>query len=341
MHFLLKYYRPFVHTLIWTILFTLNIGYFASIKGVGVAFERGLLVLALYLIVFYINWFLLVPDLYIRQKYLLFLLATLTLLILTAFCRIFIERHFQLLSTLAVRPLAGGRAIRHFALAFSLSAFIFLISFILRITDYYHSQSRQKDALIQQKTEAEFKLLTAQLNPHFLFNALNNIYALVLTKSEKAPGSLMSLSQLLRYIIYETNVEKVSLQTEIMYLKHYIELEALRLNNQARLKLEIDDIQEDTRQIMPLIFIPFVENAFKHSNINRGGFIYISLQTTKNGLVFRCDNSTPTTKNSVDKVGGVGLGNTRKRLLMAYSGSHELTISNQFNLFSVLLNIQL
>ena len=194
--------------------------------------------------------------------------------------------------------------------------------------------------MLQQKTEAELKFLKAQLNPHFLFNALNNIYALVLTKSENAAGALMSLSQLLRYIIYEASEEKVLLSKEITYLKYYIELESLRLANKYNLKLDIS-IEENNYKIMPMLFIPFVENSFKHCNLNQDGRIYIRINLKDNELEFICENTFSEKGKNVDSITGVGLLNSKKRLEMIYPQRHILKINKQNDTFCLSLKISL
>lgn len=225
-------------------------------------------------------------------------------------------------------------------ISFVTNLFVFGVSFFLKITDFYAIQTQQKDQLLQQKTEAELKLLKAQLNPHFLFNALNNIYALVLSRSENAAGSLMSLSQLLRYIIYDAAAEKVTLEKEITYLKYYIELESLRLTNKDNLKLDIL-VKQNNFTVMPLIFIPFVENSFKHGDINKKGRINIQMSLNRNELKFICENTFAGTVKNVDNVGGIGLMNIKKRLEMIYPQRHELEITDKDNIFRITLKIKL
>ncbi|HAF29542.1 MAG TPA: hypothetical protein DCG75_10885 [Bacteroidales bacterium] len=338
--FLIKYYKVFIHILVWGIFFVLHLAYFSSIKGVSVALERGIIIIILFLFTFYFNWFFLIPKLYIKRKKLIYYFSGAALIIFITILRVSVEKHYGLYSGLIKYQLLSGSIFRPYILTFAINLFIFFISFLLKIVDYYTIQTYQKDLLLQQKTEAELKFLKAQLNPHFLFNALNNIYALVLTKSENAAGALMSLSQLLRYIIYEASEEKVLLSKEITYLKYYIELESLRLANRNNLKLDIS-IEENNNKIMPMLFIPFVENSFKHCNLNQDGRIYIRINLKDNELEFICENTFSEKGKNVDSIKGVGLLNSKKRLEMIYPQRHILKINKQNGTFCLSLKISL
>ncbi len=338
MKFWFKYYKILSHVIIWGILFFLNINYFTSFKGFTIAFERGLSLLLIYCFLFYTNWFVLIPRLYIKKKYLWFSLMVIVILVITSIIRFKIERYFGIITPSQKAPLIENKEIRGFSMAFSFSGFVFIVSTMLRLANYYSIQSKQKDILLQEKTTAELQLLKAQINPHFLFNALNNIYALVLIKSENAADSLMSLSQLLRYIIYDAAEEKVSLEKEIKYLQYYIDLESLRLTNKQALKYNIE-IPPCSYSIMPLTFIPFIENSFKHSDVNKEGFIAIKLKLKENKLHFSCKNSY--SDKNVDKTGGIGLGNSIKRLEIMYTDKYELNIKDENNVFSIELNLEL
>jgi len=338
--FLSANYKRIIHVLLWIIFFMFNVSYFSSFQGTQVAVVRGVLVLLIYLAVFYSNWFYLIPRFYIRKKYFLFVILSILFLLTSAVIRIGVEKWADIIPLIPRQPMIEHKIIRQLVIAFGMSGIMFIISFIFRLTEYYMIESRQSDILMQQKTEAELKLLKAQINPHFLFNALNNIYALVLTKSDNAADSLMALSQLLRYIIYDAAAEKVSLVKEITYLKYYIDLESLRLPDRSRLEVDITGAGEDCR-IMPLIFIPFVENCFKHSNINKGGYIKISLDVQEKTVLFACENSYATVAKSVDTTEGVGLTNCKRRLEILYPENFTMEITDRDNIFKTELSIRL
>jgi len=338
--FLLRYYKVMVHILLWTVFLMLHVGYFSNVMDSGQAIERGAILVFLFMSVFYMNWLLLIPHLYIKKRYFLYFAICFLLLCLASVARAEVEKFYNVFPFMIRRRLFPFRQLRPFVSSFFIFIFVLIASFFLRIADYYALQSRQKNTLQQQKTEAELKLLKAQLNPHFLFNALNNIYALVLTRSEHAANSLMSLSQLLRYIIYDSVAERVSLDKEITYLKYYIELESLRLVKGANLVIDIFD-EPNNLMIMPLTFIPFVENCFKHGNINQKGFINIVIKLNEQELDFLCENSYSPIAKNVDAVGGVGLANSIKRLEAIYPQRHQLSVDNSNYVFSVKLKIKL
>jgi two-component system LytT family sensor kinase len=194
----------------------------------------------------------------------------------------------------------------------------------------------------KEKLEAEVKFLKSQINPHFLFNALNNIYTLTIIKSDKASENLHRLSDMLRYMLYDSNVEKVALKKEIAYLQNYINLALLKDSRGLNINFSFDDSRPDL-MIAPLLFIPFVENAFKHSQIEdlETEKININLKTYENHLEFRVENTIPQDGLSKDKVGGIGLVNVKHRLELLYPGKHFLEIGRSENLFSVFLKLDL
>lgn len=336
-----KYYKVFVHVISWLAAFSIQVSLFSLHYGTQIAFQRGILILLIYLFLFYINWFYLIPHFYSRRKFFVYTIWILSLLLVMTILRTKIDVYYNIFLGSLKYPMVRNLIIRRFFISLFVCSFIWIVSSLLRIANLYTYESNQKRTLLQQNTEAEIKLLKSQLNPHFLFNALNNIYALVLTNSENAANSLMSLSQLLRYIIYDASVEKVSLEKEITYLKYYIELESLRLVNKNNLEVSIEEINS-TLQIMPLVFIPFVENSFKHSNINQNGFIKVRLKLERKTLIFSCENSYSKNVTQVkDKIGGIGLQNSLKRLELFYPGKHILQVSDNSNIYSIFLTLNL
>jgi len=186
-----------------------------------------------------------------------------------------------------------------------------------------------KNELSLQNTHSEMALLRSQISPHFLFNTLNNIYSLVYHKSNEAPESMMKLSELMRYLVYDCSVEKVSLEKEIQFLRSYIDLQLLRLKDRNYVKFEVSG-KGNCIQIPPMLLIPFVENAFKHAckNAVTPG-IYINLQIEAKSLRFQVKNGLSLNGNEVkDKTGGIGLPNLKRRLELLYHNQHELKIEN-------------
>jgi len=203
--------------------------------------------------------------------------------------------------------------------------------------------SGKEKALIQlekAKLETELKFLKSQINPHFLFNSLHNIYGLTVIQSDRASEQLLKLSDILRYMLYDSNEEKVLLQREVEYLKNYIELAQLKDSRGMDISFNIGEGYQNLR-ISPLLFITFVENAFKHSQVEdlKNGYIHLSLNTEGNKLVFKVANSKPQIEYSKDKIGGIGLKNIQQRLMLLYPDKHCLDIEETAATFKVHLEL--
>ena len=209
----------------------------------------------------------------------------------------------------------------------------FLAILFISTTYWLTIQSRKrKQAETQLKNEhldSELKFLKSQVNPHFLFNALNNIYSLSYTGSTKAPTMIMKLSEMMRYVLYESNEEKVSLEKEITYITHFIDFQKLKIEGSPNITLEIDNV-DSSILLEPMLFIPFIENSFKHSKIEdtKESWIKIKISTQQQEIRFNKDNT-----------GGIGLENVRKRLQLLYPDRHELKITQDEQEFSISLII--
>lgn len=198
----------------------------------------------------------------------------------------------------------------------------------------------------QQEKEAELKLLKAQLNPHFLFNTLNNLYGLSVVKSDKLPSLMLKLSDLLRYSLYETKEKLVLLEKEIAYLENYISLEKIRLEDKTTIQFSKIGAMS-AKKIPPMLLIVFVENAFKHLGAleTNNGSVIISIEEYANSIIFKCENTFDKidSKNDVLEKGksGIGLKNAKKRLQLIYPERHQLEMKIKENTYCVYLKIDL
>jgi sensor histidine kinase YesM len=212
---------------------------------------------------------------------------------------------------------------------------------LIRLAIGWYESQKLKSELIQQNQASELALLRSQVNPHFLFNTLNNIYSLVYQKSEDAPAALMKLSSIMRYMLYDANTDKVLLEKEIEYLQSFIELQKLRLRKQDCIELKITG-PVNGRTIAPMLLIPFVENAFKHgSKLASGPNIRIDLNIEPQRITFEVIN--PMKKNTIsakDATGGIGLNNIRRRLDLLYPGKYVLEIKDEENVYYVRLILE-
>lgn len=189
----------------------------------------------------------------------------------------------------------------------------------------------------------EVNFLRSQLNPHFLFNTLNNIYSLSIRNDALASDLIMHLSEMMRYTLYDSNTEKVSLHMEAEFLKNYVELESVRYGKNASITFNCDTDQMEERQIAPLLMFPFVENAFKYSHSTTADKCWINAMLKVNGdqLTFEIANSKGELPEGKKNPGGIGLTNTRKRLILLYPDQHVLHIENNPDYYKVVLTLTL
>lgn len=211
----------------------------------------------------------------------------------------------------------------------------------------------RKSILLQQKTKeslelqnkmlaAETKALKAQINPHFLFNTLNNIYSLSQLDNTKTGDAILQLSDILRYVTYEGNQKLVSLSAELEHINSFIKLQLLRDEDDSNITFETD-IANKSLQIAPLILIPFIENCFKHGNHHDkiNGWIRISIKTEGSILTLVTANSTSNESLNKDKIGGVGMENVKKRLSLLYAQDHNLILTMDKYKYQTTLTINL
>lgn len=203
-----------------------------------------------------------------------------------------------------------------------------------------------RDAIVRnhESRKAELKLLRDQINPHFLFNTLNNLYGLAVQRSDRLPPLMLRLSDLLRYSLYETREGQVPLERELHYIRNYVSLESIRLDERADIRLRIGGEAEGLR-IAPLLLIVFVENCFKHLSTAPGekGFVHIDIQVKNGQLHFQTVNScwTDNEAHPAARTGGLGLVNVRKRLELLYPGRYDLQQRAAADRFEINLKLDL
>ncbi len=212
----------------------------------------------------------------------------------------------------------------------------------IKLFKYWHLEQKQKLHAEKEKVKAELQLLKSQLHPHFLFNTLNNLYSLVYEKSDKAPSMLLRLSGLLSYVLYECKAEEVRLEKEIQIIKDYVALEQERYGNRLEVSLNFSGDIAD-RMIAPMLFQPFIENAFKHGTSEQLGNVWmnIELSVKNNQLFFKIINSYDQNSRMEEKSGGIGIQNIRKRLELLYPSRFQLQYGPEGELYIVTLTIEL
>jgi two-component system, LytTR family, sensor kinase len=220
------------------------------------------------------------------------------------------------------------------------SSFLVFFSLGLRVLERYSLTEKLQKDLEKEKLNSELAFLKNQISPHFFFNTLNNIYSLISINTEDSQKAVLKLSKLMRYLLYESEHGNTTLGNELDFMNNYIDLMRLRMNEKVILAVSFPSGFKDIN-IPPLIFIPFIENAFKHGiSYREKSFIDISMTTLEDSISFRCTNSLVKAKEGNDsQYSGIGLENVRKRLNLLFPGQHELKISNTDTEFEVLLTI--
>lgn len=211
---------------------------------------------------------------------------------------------------------------------------VFSLSLLLKLNVRYHQ-------IKDEKLNAEVSYLKAQINPHFLFNTLNSLYALTLQKSDEAPKAVLKLSGIMRYVTTESSKDYVSLDKEIEYIKDYVSLQKLRLYDNVNLKFEVNGLING-KKIAPLMLIPFIENAFKYGvNPDEDSFVSIEILIIEKELFLIIENSIVNLVTLDDSKSEKGIENTKKRLDVFYSGKYSLDITNDKKTFKVELKLSL
>jgi two-component system sensor histidine kinase AlgZ len=193
--------------------------------------------------------------------------------------------------------------------------------------------------LKNEKSKTELIHLKSQVNPHFFFNTLNNLYGLVGTDAKKAQELILKLSDMMRYSIYEGEKEEVTLKAEVDYLKNYIELHKMRYHKEIDVTFEVQI--EDDYKVMPLLFVILLENAFKHGveNLSKDAYVHININTRDRDVFFEIENNFDPTLPKEDK--GIGLKNLKRRLELVYPNKHSLSFSTIENVYKAQLTLQI
>jgi len=217
---------------------------------------------------------------------------------------------------------------------------VLLFTMVIRVTEQGFRTEQLKQQADSEKLQAELNLLKAQVHPHFLFNTLNNLYALTLEASARAPEVVLKLSDLMSYMLYDSRSETLALDKEIAHIRNYIALEKLRYGSRLALSLKVSGATEHF-PVAPLLLLPFVENAFKHGAANATGDAWISIEISVDAslLSVRVENSCPETTQPSVAHSGIGLQNVRRRLALLYDREHTLDIVQEPGRYNVHLTL--
>ncbi len=292
------------------------------------------------ILIAYLNYFYFLPRFLSHKNVWLYLLEFGVSFAIVMFTRIHLQRYLLDGYTHREEYLYDPRfVIQVIAINLFIVIFVGLIRFAV---DWFEFEAKQK-AVENERLIAELNFLKAQINPHFLFNTLNNLYSLAYTKSENTTEVIAKLSQMMRYMIYDSNHPFVPLNKEIEYMQNYISLERLRLNNEIPISFGIEGNTENV-MITPLIFITFLENAFKHgiSNNQSGAWVTISIALNGRECTYEVKNSKiPSAQKNKEEKSGIGLQNVQRRLALSYPERYTLHVEDLPDSYFVQLKILL
>lgn len=342
--------RIFSHIIFWiiylafsTTLATLNSGQFSA------ELIKYLVLLPTQLTATYILIYVQVPKFSMKKKYLLFFLSLILLgYIFSAMARFsmvhiaepLFRKDFVQESLLEILSDVYYLLIVYFPSVYGVAFIFLMIHTLKKRTD----AQQQIEILQKEKATNELKFLRAQIQPHFLFNTLNNLYALTLTKSDLAPQVVLKLSEMLDFILYQSNQATISIEKEIELIQGFIDLESLRYGDILKINFEYKTDNALTK-ISPLILLPFVENAFKHgaAGNNEDPTIDIQLKVENQRLDFRVFNNKPKgfAEQKENISGGIGTQNLKRQLELNYAGEYNLNVQNSNEEYIVSLTLNL
>lgn len=315
-----------LHLLTWSYVFTSPLLFKRSDDAINwQRYLHGSLLPLITCIAFYLNYFLLIPRLLLANRHLRwFFIINLLLFAVGQFVVELTLPYF-----LESIPISAPRFSPPPKYLFVLRGFITFVfavgaSVALRLSMQWHQSEKARAEAELRRSEAELSNLKNQINPHFLLNTLNNIYALTAFDSEKAQNAIIELSRMLRYMLYENQTDRVCLNREIAFLQSYVELMKLRIDSKVEVLTTFDVPAADDLRVAPLIFISLVENAFKHGiSPTEKSFIHLRLEADRNLLRFTCTNSNFPKNKQTDKApGGIGLKQVSQRLNLSYPGHY-------------------
>lgn len=323
-----------IYSILWLILVSQHI-------ELPYAIIRVMNIILLQVLIFYLNLFYFIPKFLDNNKKQKFIVIILVVLFLATIIGGSIDMYFDHAHPLKFNQLHHPDYM-FFVGRFFMAVMPIVISSLISRAITVRKQKEASLELENRMLEAETKALKAQINPHFLFNSLNNIYALSQIKSDKTPDAILQLSDILRYVTYDSNQDFVNLKDEIKTIESLILLQALKDEDQSNIHIDINSDSSEYK-IAPLLLIPFVENCFKHANHHdkENGSVSINLKAENKKLHLTCKNTYLDADCIKDKTGGVGMENVKKRLSLLYPNKHKLTLKQDQKEYHVKLELDL
>ncbi len=331
--------RVVYHSIFWIVGFIILLSFENFEKGFFFHFTNALLKTAILGGMIYYNYYYLITNYLTKDRFFTYCaLLLLSVVIITPLSNILFFFKYSKYPAWQ-NALAANQNV-----FFLINITIVGASTVVKIILDWVKHQRERTELQTQTMQSELRFLKSQINPHFLFNTLNNLYALTLKKSDKAPEIVIKLSEMMRYMLYECNEKRVPLSKEVNYIQNYLDLEALRQGKEVEINFDVYG-EVGNQTIAPLMFIPFLENSFKHGlnhHINQG-YVDIRLDVETAAVRLRIENSKPDSVPLPEhpRSGGIGLVNVRRRLNILYPEQYELKVENEPNSYAVDLKLNL
>ncbi|MEQ6118070.1 histidine kinase [Reichenbachiella sp. MALMAid0571] len=343
-HFLNVHNRVYYHLLFWLCYYIYRVLLYGDIKNTfeNVAYVQALEIILKIGIVYFVLFFL-KPHFFNTKRYFYFLLTLVITICVASYLQLYIIWfcvNLGIYAELSYEQIFSRW--KFFSTMGHINSILF-VTFVIKVVKEAFENAQVNSNLLKEKLEAELQFLKSQINPHFFFNTLNNLYSLTIKKSGHAPQVVLMLSDLMSYMIYDTVNQTVKFSKELKFIENYVELEKLRYGDFIKVTISVsEDLGE--LDIPPLLFLPFIENAFKHG-VAKGesiNFIEISFDVRGDKLYFTVLNTKPSgTRIEEDKNGGIGLVNAKRRLAILYPNGHKMKIDNGVQSFKVEVTIDL
>jgi len=298
---------------------------YAMKYGLDYVFVKTGITEGMFLSIFYLNYGLFVPRLLYQKRWWWYLLAIAVLISLSVAGQWWL---YLLLGKMQEVEIGDFQPV--YAVYFSINGFTYLLLSGLAWYTWHGIRLSQKtERLEKEKVTAQLQALTAKVNPHFLFNTLNNIYVLVRKKQDSAEQAVLDLSRLMRYMLEGSEADQVPLVDELKMMRDYLALQSIRLETGFRLQVDFPEKVNPSIKVAPLLFVPLLENTFKHGDLSKEGFIQLSLSVDEQGICWRSKNLIDHQQESH----GSGLKNLKQRLQLLFGTQYELTTKAHDNIF--------
>lgn len=294
------------------------------------------------LIIYYVNKSFLIPKLLIKGNKIGYVISSVLMIIPLTYLSARVE--MEVFAHIDVKPeqefkfiFFVSRALTFFILTYAVSSITF---FSKKTTE----DAKQKEELLSEKKMLEVRVLKSQINSHFIFNALNNIYSMTYFKDEYTSGYVLKLAQMMRYVMEDCETELTPLGKDIEYVENFIDFQKLRFESAKDIIFTVDTNESNNILIPPMIFQPLVENCFKHTplEVDENSYVHILLEVKKQQIRFVSENSQPLIKNkSVSRGNCIGIENVKRRLDLYYNNNYTLNISDGTDCFKVELTVNI